>query len=136
MKAITEGIQSIDVWWLALFAVVSLLVSVVISVVVILMLPVDYFRHPTIPGVLKIQLPAPFGVVVMVVINLLGFCCALIGLVLLFLPGQGLLMILVGLLLVNFPGKYRLERWLIMRPGILPVVNRLRVYWGRGALCI
>jgi hypothetical protein len=41
-------------------------------------------------------------------------------------PGQGILTILVGLLLMNFPGKYRVERWLVTRPGVLRSLNRLR----------
>jgi hypothetical protein len=27
---------------------------------------------------------------------------------------------------VNFPGKYRLERWLVLRPGVLRALNWLR----------
>jgi len=41
-------------------------------------------------------------------------------------PGQGLLTLLVGLLLMNFPGKYQLERWLVGRPGVLGALNWLR----------
>ena len=41
-------------------------------------------------------------------------------------PGQGLLTLLVGLLLMNFPGKYRLERWLVGRRGVLTALNWLR----------
>ena len=33
---------------------------------------------------------------------------------------------LVGLMLMNFPGKYRLERWLVTRPGAMPALNWLR----------
>ena len=31
------------------------------------------------------------------------------------LPGRGLLSIVVGIVLLNFPGKFRLERWLVSR---------------------
>ncbi len=41
-------------------------------------------------------------------------------------PGQGLLTLLIGLLLLNFPGKYRLERWLVRRPGVLRTLNWVR----------
>ena len=40
--------------------------------------------------------------------------------------GQGLLTLLVGLLLMNFPGKYQLERWLVGRPGVLAALDWLR----------
>jgi hypothetical protein len=37
-----------------------------------------------------------------------------------------LLTLLVGLLVMNFPGKYQLERWLVLRPGVLRGLNWLR----------
>lgn len=58
--------------------------------------------------------------------NLVGVILALLGLVMLVTPGQGLLTLMAGLLLMNFPGKYRLERWLVLRPGILRGLNWLR----------
>jgi len=50
----------------------------------------------------------------------------LLGVIMLVTPGQGLLTLLIGLLLLNFPGKYRLERWLVLRPGVLRGLNWLR----------
>jgi len=50
----------------------------------------------------------------------------LMGLLMLVTPGQGVMTLLVGLLLMNFPGKYRMERWLVMRPGVLRALNWLR----------
>ena len=35
------------------------------------------------------------------------------------LPGQGILTILMGLFLMNFPGKYRLERKVVTLPQVL-----------------
>lgn len=42
------------------------------------------------------------------------------------LPGQGLFTIFIGLILSNYPGKYKLERKLISIPSILKMVNWLR----------
>ena len=61
--------------------------------------------------------------------NLLGALLVVLGLVMLVTPGQGLLTLLAGLLLMNFPGKYRLECWVVLRPGVLRALNWLR---GRG----
>jgi hypothetical protein len=47
------------------------------------------------------------------------------------LPGQGLLAILVGVMLANFPGKYALERRIISRPAVARGVNRIREMAGR-----
>ena len=50
------------------------------------------------------------------------------------LPGQGLLTLLVGFLLVDAPGKYRLERWLVSRKAVLRPINWLRRRKGRQPL--
>ena len=42
------------------------------------------------------------------------------------LPGQGLFTIFIGLILSNYPGKYKLERKLISIPSIFKMVNWLR----------
>jgi|TARA_B110000483_G_C18031019_1_gene478733 hypothetical protein len=47
----------------------------------------------------------------------------LVGLLLLFLPGQGLLTILIGLMLMNYPGKSRLEQKIVRMPGVLASLN-------------
>ena len=54
----------------------------------------------------------------------------LAGLLMLFMPGQGLLTLLTGLMFMDYPGKFALERWLIERPRVLPAVNWLRVKYG------
>lgn len=58
--------------------------------------------------------------------NVLGLLLVVLGLIMLLTPGQGILTLLIGLLLMNFPGKYRLERWLVMRQGVLHGLNWLR----------
>ncbi len=58
--------------------------------------------------------------------NLAGALLVLAGIVMLVAPGQGLLTIVAGLLLVNFPGKYRLERWLATRKAVWRSINWLR----------
>jgi len=58
--------------------------------------------------------------------NLLGAIFILLGLIMLVTPGQGLLTLLAGLWLTNFPGKYSLERRLVAAPGVLRAVNWIR----------
>jgi hypothetical protein len=66
--------------------------------------------------------------------NLLGGVLLVMGIAMLVLPGQGLLTMLVGLVLLNFPGKYRLERWFVQRRPVLNSVNWLRRRSGRRPL--
>ena len=58
--------------------------------------------------------------------NLCGCLLIALGLVMLVLPGQGLLTIIIGLFLMNFPGKYKLERTLVSRPKVLSSLNWVR----------
>jgi hypothetical protein len=60
--------------------------------------------------------------------NVAGFLLIVIGIVLSVpgIPGQGLLTMAVGLLLVDVPGKRGLERRLLGRPKTLAIINRIR----------
>jgi len=41
-------------------------------------------------------------------------------------PGQGFLTILLGLIMMDIPGKRPLEAWIIKRPAVLSAVNNFR----------
>jgi hypothetical protein len=61
---------------------------------------------------------------------LLKNCCGgflfLAGLAMLVLPGQGLLTMLMGLMLIDFPKKHRLKRRVVAWPPLFRVLNKLR----------
>ena len=48
------------------------------------------------------------------------------GLMMLVLPGQGLLTIVTGFLFVDYPGKFKLERKMVSYPAILNSLNWIR----------
>ena len=60
---------------------------------------------------------------------LLGIVLSLPG-----VPGQGLLTILIGVILLDLPGKQRFERRLMMRPAVFTAVNSIRARFGREPL--
>ncbi len=68
--------------------------------------------------------------------NLLGYLLIVAGIAMLVLPGQGVLTILLGVILVDLPGKYRFERWIVARPLVLKSINRLRQRAGRDPLVL
>jgi len=61
-----------------------------------------------------------------VVVTLLGVRLSLPG-----IPGPGLLLILIGMTLLSFPGKRRLERKLLERPRVLQAINSVRERFGK-----
>lgn len=63
-----------------------------------------------------------------IVKNLLGVALVLCGLVMAIpgVPGQGILTIVVGLALLDLPGKQRYERKLLSRSTVATAINRIR----------
>lgn len=112
-------------WSLAGLSVLIFLGSLLALPVVIARLPRDYFMAPERrqkKGVKK-SLGHAFIVVGK---NVLGAVLLVLGILMLILPGQGLLTLVVGIMLLNFPGKYRLERWVVSRAPILNALNWVR----------
>ena len=70
----------------------------------------------------------------MIVKNLAGTLLVVAGLVMLVTPGQGLLALFVGVMLLDVPGKRTLEREILYRPSVLRVINRIRTKAGRPPL--
>lgn len=70
--------------------------------------------------------------------NLLGVVLVLLGIVLSLpgVPGPGVVLALLGVTLVNFPGKRRLERRLIGFPGVFKAINGLRQRFGQPPLVL
>ncbi len=68
--------------------------------------------------------------------NIAGILLVALGIVLSLpgVPGQGLLTVLLGIMLLDFPGKHRLEQKLLSRPGIVNTINRLRKRFGKPPL--
>ena len=93
---------------------------------VVTRLPHDYFaREDRVAW--RAQPDRPLVVLVIGALkNLLGLLFIILGLIMLVTPGQGMLTLLIGLLLMDFPGKYRVERWLVLRRGVLRGLNWLR----------
>lgn len=113
-------------WGLAAVSAVTFVVSLGIVPILAVRIPADYFSTPrrgTTPWGRKYPL---LRLAVLVLKNALGVALLLGGVLMLFLPGQGLLTIFLGIMLMDFPGKYRLERYLISRGPVLKSINWIR----------
>lgn len=51
-------------------------------------------------------------------------------------PGQGILTILLGLIMLDIPGKRPLEAWIIKRPSVLSAVNNFRARYNKPPLVL
>lgn len=112
--------------YLGLFSLAFFILTLVIIPWLILQIPDDYFEEPHRHSFLgKLHHPV-LRVGLLILKNVLGGCFLLLGIALLVLPGQGLLTMLLGLIMVDFPGKYRLERWFVRHKTVLRSINWLR----------
>jgi hypothetical protein len=132
IRAILDFAAEHAVLFLAV-SMVSFVVSIVLTPWLILRIPPDYFTHEHRHRI--VAKSHPFVRFVLVGLkNVVGYVLIVAGLLLFVLPGQGLITMLVGLLITNYPGKFELERWLVMRPRVLPTLNWLRTRYGRRPL--
>ena len=116
---------------------VSLAISLVVIAVLLVMLPPTYFLDSHDRG-LWIDHHPVIRWSAIVAKNILGIIIVLIGAALSVpgIPGQGLLTILIGLVLIDFPGKRGLERRILRIPRVLERVNRLRQRFGKPPLLL
>jgi hypothetical protein len=78
--------------------------------------------------------PAVVRAVLRVGKNLFGVALVLLGIIMLVLPGQGVLSIILGLSLVDFPGRRALQCKLIRRPKVIDSINWIRKKFHRPPL--
>jgi hypothetical protein len=90
------------------------------------LIPSDYFCHTRREPAQWKQLHPLIRYVILVLKNVVGLVLLLSGFAMLMLPGQGLLGILLGLILMDYPGKFQLERKIVSRPKLLRFINWLR----------
>ena len=68
--------------------------------------------------------------------NVIGVVLLIAGLAMLVLPGQGILTMLIGISLIDFPGKRQLEPKLIGQRAVLHTINKVREKFGRPPLTV
>jgi hypothetical protein len=58
--------------------------------------------------------------------NVLGLAALVLGVLMLFLPGQGLLMVVLGVSMLDFPGKRKVQTWLVRKHSVQKGLQYLR----------
>ncbi|MFA5493170.1 MAG: PGPGW domain-containing protein [Porticoccaceae bacterium] len=112
--------------WLGALSLVTMVASLVVLPLLVAQIPEDYFLHQR-------RAPAPWKddrpllrLLFLLLKNLLGVALLIGGLIMVFMPGQGLLTMAIGLMLLDYPGKYQLEQRIVRVPAILKGLNWLR----------
>lgn len=128
-------------WWQVLLGAVLFVVTFAISTAIVsfvlVKLPANYFhsshnreflvqRHPILRGI---------GIAAK---NVLGFVLVVLGVLMAVpgVPGPGVLSILLGIMLLDFPGKRALETRIVSRPRVNSAVNALRARFDKPPLML
>ena len=105
--------------------------------IVMIKIPANYFSShyrqdfmPNAPWLVRLGL--------VIVKNVFGVLLILLGMLLSLpgIPGQGILTILLGLVMLDVPGKRTLEGKIIKHFRVLPTINRLRKRYNKTPLII
>jgi hypothetical protein len=121
-------------FWIVAFSAAVFVGGLLAMRMAIIAMPADYFiservrfdgwfsQHPMVRWLL------------LLLKNLIGYVFLVLGALMLVTPGPGIVMVLVGLSLVNFPGKRRLECWFAQLPGIRRQIDAVRIQHGHPPL--
>ena len=124
---IIENIAKLTVqyWWILSGSLILVLSAIVLVPFIVINLPVDYFSFKKSIGMIN-KIVFPYNFIVAGLKNGVGFIFVCLGVILIFIPGQGLLTIFAGLILMNFPGKRRLELYIVRKKSVLNAINWIR----------
>ena len=124
-----------------LFGVLLFLITFSISLAIVsfimVKIPADYFKKGHPRKVLPNHHPA-IRTLAIVGKNILGVLLVALGILMSLpgVPGQGILTILLGVMLLDFPGKQNLEHKIVSRPRVLNAINKLRHRFGKPELIL
>ena len=112
--------------WLAVISGATFVVTLLAIPILIIHIPEKYFLHEERTPRHNPKPTGGFRLVCRILKNIAGGFFVLIGIIMLLTPGQGLLSILVGIMLMDLPGKYKVERAIIRKEKVLSTINWLR----------
>jgi hypothetical protein len=115
----------------------SFIASIIMVSFVLVRLPADYF-HPDHAREFMSDKPWAVRWGGLIVKNVVGFILIVLGIVMSLpgVPGQGILTILLGLLMMDIPGKRPWETRIVRRPSVLSKINALREKFGKPPLIL
>jgi hypothetical protein len=120
---------------LTVLSIIFFVGSLIAIPFILVRLPTDFF---------DIRVPRPWmedhhpvlRVLGHLVKNAVGGIFLFAGFLMLFLPGQGILTMLIGISMLDFPGKRNVEAKLIGQPAVLNTINGMREKFGKPPLII
>ena len=121
--------------WFAVSSVFMFVGTLIAIPIILMRLPADYFDVRTPRPWMENHHPI-LRLIGHVVRNVVGAIFLFAGFLMLFLPGQGVLTMLIGLSLIEFPGKRRIEAKIVGQSTVLSTINAMRAKFDKPPLII
>jgi len=112
--------------WLTIASTIGFIGSLIVIPWILIQIPSDYFSHEKRQKHQWGSYPPIIRLVLLLIKNIIGIIFIISGIIMLFIPGQGIITIIIGIILTDFPDKYKIERWIINHTAILKYINKLR----------
>lgn len=113
-------------WWIAVGSALIFVGSLISVPWIVVRIPSDYFATRRRPQTRFARQHPLLRWTIWTLRNLFGVALIAAGAAMLVLPGQGLLTIAVGVVLMDFPGKHRFERRIVRTRPIWKSIGWLR----------
>ncbi len=121
--------------WFAVSSVFMFVGTLIAIPIILMRLPADYFDVRTPRPWMENHHPI-IRLLGHIVKNVVGAIFLFAGFLMLFLPGQGVLTMLIGLSLIEFPGKRRVEAKIVGQSTVLSTINAMRAKFDKPPLII
>lgn len=112
--------------WIGVISLILFFGSLIAVRWLVVRIPADYFAYEHVPRSRWADHHPVIRVAVVVIRNLVAYLLLAAGIAMLVLPGQGVITILTGLLLADYPGKRAAVRWVVARKPVLRALNWIR----------
>lgn len=121
--------------WMTIASIIGFIGSLIAIPWILIQLPSDYF-DTRIPRHWMREHHPILRMIGLIIKNIIGVVFLIAGFLMLFLPGQGLLTMLIGISFIDFPDKRKLEARLIGQPTLLNTINALRQRFKKNPLIL
>jgi hypothetical protein len=135
MESLTSHLSWRGVAWGVGLFLLTFSLSLAVTAWILVKLPANYFSASHKFEFFAGRAPA-VRVLGLIGKNLLGGVLFVLGVLMSLpgVPGQGILTILLGIMLMDIPGKHKAERKIVSRPKVLRTINGIRARFHKPAL--
>ena len=112
--------------WLGLLSLLTFVGSLIAVPWIISKMPTDYFTQHRRRVEKRHEQHPVAALITFILRNFIGFSLFMAGVAMLVLPRQGIITILIGILIMDFPRKHKVVDYLVCRPKVIQLLNWIR----------